>query len=133
MLVRSGNMAVVEILKARSSQDPRVMHLLRWLHYFFSAPGSTSGFQQPGLKTTWQMRSPGILSCPQALTHPTPVPPQLWTLAVILEKIKGVLEGSPRYESRMLWAACCRGFFGFLHCGEFMLPDSTPFDHSLHT
>ena len=50
----------------------------------------------------------------------------------ILEKIRGVLEGSPGYESTMLWAACCTGFFGFLRCGEFMLPDSTTFDHSIH-
>lgn len=32
----------------------------------------------------------------------------------------------------MLWAACCTGFFGFMRCGEFLLPDSTTFDASPH-
>lgn len=50
----------------------------------------------------------------------------------ILAKIKEVLDRSPGFESTMLWAACCTGFFGFLRCGEFLLPDSTPFDGSAH-
>ena len=49
----------------------------------------------------------------------------------ILRKVKEVLDGSPGFESTMLWAACCTGFFGFLRCGEFM-PDSTKFDSSTH-
>ena len=36
------------------------------------------------------------------------------------------------YESTMIWAACCTGFFGFLRCGEFMLPDATTFDNTTH-
>ena len=32
----------------------------------------------------------------------------------------------------MIWAACCTGFFGFLYCGEFMLPDATTFDNTTH-
>lgn len=50
----------------------------------------------------------------------------------ILTRIKEVLDRSPGFESTMLWAACCTGFFGFLRCGEFMLPDGTPFDSSTH-
>lgn len=54
--------------------------------------------------------------------------PRLPVTPYILIRIKGVLDHSPSFESTMLWAACCTGFFGFLRCGEFMLPDSTSFD-----
>ena len=50
----------------------------------------------------------------------------------ILSRIKGVLDSSPGYESSMIWAACCTGFFGFLRCGEFLLPDATTFDNTTH-
>ena len=33
---------------------------------------------------------------------------------------------------RLIWAACCTGFFGFLRCGEFLVPDGTPFHPSFH-
>ena len=48
-------------------------------------------------------------------------------------KIKTSLGTLPEtYDCTMLWAACCTGFFGFLRCTEFLLPDEGSFDLSLH-
>lgn len=89
VLVRSDNMAVVEILKARSSRDPRVMHLLRCLH-FFSAKYDirVSASHIPGVENSMADALSRddlpqfFLLCPQAHSYPTPVPPSLWNLVV---------------------------------------------------
>ena len=37
-----------------------------------------------------------------------------------------------RYTNCLIWAAACTGFFGFLRCSEFVVPDRIPFHPSQH-
>ena len=51
----------------------------------------------------------------------------------VMHRIKTALARNPQsYHSVLVWAACCTGFFGFLRCSEFLVPDGTKFDPSLH-
>ena len=51
----------------------------------------------------------------------------------ILAKIHSVLaESAQEPDSIMLWAACCKYFFGFLHLGEITAPSVSHYDPSAH-
>ena len=51
----------------------------------------------------------------------------------ILAKIRTALAVNPlEYDSVLTWAAACTGFFGFLRTGEFLTPDSGPWDPQVH-
>ena len=53
--------------------------------------------------------------------------------ASLMRRIKSILgQQSHTYFHRLLWAACCTGYFGFLRCSEFLVPDGTLFDPSTH-
>ena len=66
-----------------------------------------------------------------AAKKPTQV--RLPITVTIMEKIKHSLASEPLcVENRMVWAACCTGFFGFLRCAEFLTPDDAIFDPADH-
>ena len=51
----------------------------------------------------------------------------------LMHRIKESLHVAPKdYGNLLTWAAYCTGFFGFLRCGEFLLPDGAQFDPSTH-
>ena len=53
--------------------------------------------------------------------------------ASIMRRIKTQLAGDPTaYLNKLIWAACCTGFFGFLRCGEFLVPNGVQFHPSYH-
>ena len=53
--------------------------------------------------------------------------------ASIMRRIKSTLSsGSRVYSNLLIWAACFVGLFGFLRCGEFLVPDGAEFNPQLH-
>ena len=60
-------------------------------------------------------------------------PLRLPITVTVLCRIKTALAQPPSsYRSIMVWVACCTGFFGFLHCSKFLVPDGSKFDPSIH-
>ena len=89
VLVRSDNMAVVEIIRARTSRDSLIMHLLRCLHFLCALHSiHVTASHIPGVENTPADALSRddlhlfFLSHPKAAELPTPVPPQLWDLVV---------------------------------------------------
>ena len=87
--VRSDNMAVVAILKTRSSRDDCVMHLLRCLHFFCAKYGvRISATHIAGVENvaadalSRNNLQLFFLSCPKAQPQPTLVPQALWEVIV---------------------------------------------------
>ena len=51
----------------------------------------------------------------------------------LLRKLKGVwaVSGGER-DTKLIWAACCLCFFGFLRAGEMTVPSDGEFDPQTH-
>lgn len=89
VLFRSDNMAVVEILKTKTSRDSNIMHLLRCLHFFcaihdirISATHIAGVANIPADALSRNNTNQFFASFPKASPHPTKVPRQLWSLVV---------------------------------------------------
>ena len=53
--------------------------------------------------------------------------------ASLLRRIKSHLSNDPSaFLNILIWSACCVGFFGFLRCREFLIPDGQHFDANRH-
>ena len=51
----------------------------------------------------------------------------------ILRRVKAVLDQDPLgFNNRLLWAACCTAFFGFMRSGEFTVPSSSLYNPDHH-
>ena len=51
----------------------------------------------------------------------------------IMSKIRLVLQQrTNNYNNKLLWAACCTAFFGFLRCSEFTVPSQNDYDPDSH-
>ena len=52
---------------------------------------------------------------------------------VILHKLRDVwLSSATCRDAKMMWAACCLCYFGFLCCGEMTVPSDQSYDKAVH-
>ena len=53
--------------------------------------------------------------------------------ASLMQHTKAYLSADPvAFINVLIWAACCVGIFGYLHCGEFLLLEADQFNANRH-
>ena len=65
-------------------------------------------------------------------TKATPPKVKLPVTPLVLYRLRRVLLLKPADPDKVIWAACCVGFFGFLRTADFAVPSSSKFDPSVH-
>ena len=59
--------------------------------------------------------------------------PRLPITPLILRKLKEIWDSSAdKWDTKMIWAACCLCFLGVIWCGEMTVPGDNEFDESVH-
>ena len=61
----------------------------------------------------------------RSLSHRNVRPPRLPITVAVMHQLRRVWSGSD-FESQLMWAATCVGYFGFMRAGEFTAVDSAP-------